>query len=90
MTTQPAQRQPQPEALGPGTEVAGTGEVAYGSTEVPRVFIEPPRDPADREAERAAARQRGGCQRCASLPDSLVQALGAALAAAREEGRRSR
>jgi hypothetical protein len=75
-------RQPPPEAAGPGTETAGGG-VAYGDIPPgPTVVVDPPRDPADRERDRAAARD--GCPRCAELPPDLVAELVRALRAAKE------
>jgi hypothetical protein len=84
----PQHRQPPPESLGPATE-DGAGGVIYGQPGVTAVITRQ-RDPAERERERAAAREHGRCSRCVNLPDDLVQAIGRALYDAEEKGRRLR
>jgi hypothetical protein len=85
----PRYPEPPPEALGPAVE-DGAGGVTYGVRDTRQFVVSRQRDPDERNAEMAAARERGGCSRCASLPDPLVEALRLALAAARDEGRRQR
>jgi hypothetical protein len=77
-----------PEAAGPAVE-GPAGEVIYDQPG-PQAVVSPPRDPAEREAERLAARDHGGCSRCADLPDGLVEAYRRALRDAEEKGRRLR
>jgi hypothetical protein len=74
-----------PESRGPGVETVGDGGVRYGDTAGPTVVIPPRRPAAERDAD--MARARDGCSRCAELPADLIQALTAALRAAKAGGR---